>query len=163
MKRLTLRLPLVLLIAIFAAGCGGGDDDSTDSGTTGSAGADKSWFAEADQFCAESNGALEQAAVKRFSDGQPSRKQAIAFVESEIVPSYKEQLKALRKLTPPDDQQEDFDKAVIAFQSDIEELEKDPGSVLKGNVLQGSSKAATELGLLNCGTGGTGNGGASAG
>lgn len=163
MKRLTLLFPLVLLIAIFAAGCGGGDDDSTDSGTTGSAGADKTWLAETDQYCAEANGALQQTAVKRFSDGQPSKKQAIAFVNSEIVPSYRQQLKALRKLTPPNDQQEDFDKVVIAFQSDIQALEKDPGSVLKGNVLLSSSKAATELGLLNCGTGGTGDGEASAG
>lgn len=163
MKRLTLLLPLVLLIAIFAAGCGGGDDNSTDTGTTGSAGADKAWLAEADQYCAEANGALQQTAVKRFSDGQPSKKQAIAFVKSEIVPSYKQQLKALRKLTPPDDQQEDFDKVVIAFQSDIKELEQDPGLVLKGNVLLNSAKAATEIGLLNCGTGGTGDGGATAG
>ena len=84
MKRLTPLLPLVLLIAIFAVGCGG-DDDSTDTGTTGSANADKEYLVETDQFCGEANSQLQKKAAGAFPDGNPSKKQATAFVKSDIA------------------------------------------------------------------------------
>lgn len=167
MKRLTLLLPLVLLIAIFA-GCGGGDDDnSADTGTTGSANPDKEYLVSTDQFCGEANAQLQKKAAGAFPDGKPSKKNAVAFVKSQIVPNYGSQIGAMKALDAPGDQQEDLDKVISTFQQAIDKLDKDPASIFKGNALADSTKVATDFGFANCATGGTdvkvGTGSATAG
>jgi len=153
-KRLTPLLPLVLLIAIFAVGCGG-DDDSTDTGTTGSANADKEYVVETDQFCGEANSQLQKKAAGAFPDGNPSKKQATAFVKSDIVPNYESQIKAMKAMETPEDQQEDLDGVIGSFQKAVDKLDEDPASIFKGNALADSTKLATDFGLVNCATGGT--------
>lgn len=154
MKRLTLILPL-LLIAIIAAGCGGGDDDNSADTGTGSASPDKEYMIRTDQFCGEENVKLQKSAAGQFPDGKPSKKQATAFVKAEIVPNYEDQLKALKALDAPEDQQKDLDKVINSFQKAITKLDEDPGSIFKGNALADSMKVATDFGFVNCGTGGT--------
>lgn len=158
MRRLTLLFPLVLLIAIFAAGCGGGgDDDSTDtgSGTSGSANPEKEYLVRTDQFCGEANTQLQKKAAGAFPDGKPSKKQAVAFVNSQIVPNYESQIKAMKALDAPGDQQEDLDKVIASYQEAVDKLVKDPASIFKGNALAESTKVANDFGFANCATGGT--------
>ena len=170
-KRLAAVLISVLAIGLFAAGCGGDDDETstttTTSSTTGTSGATgatgasadtstkEGLIAAADKICAEGDKEIEAEAQETFSGGQPSPQEAQDFVTETVVPNIQKQLDQLRELDPPEADAEEFTAIIDEAQSALDELEKNPDALNP----QGSgddpfaevNKKAQQFGLTSCG------------
>jgi len=153
MKRLAFLLPVALLIAGFAAGCGGGSDDS-DSGSSDAA-AKTAFITKADDLCATSNKQIQVAVTKELGNKKPTKAIIISITRDSIVPGLEAQLKQLKALEPPSGDNAELDTFLSAFSDDIQNIKKNPSSAVSGNPMESSTNAAKNYGFDNCGSFGT--------
>lgn len=151
---------LVAGIALFAAGCGGGDDSTTDSGASGASGAsgvsgaapDKAAFIkQADAICSAGDDKIEAAQKSLGLSGQPSTAEAAKFATDTIVPTIQDELDQLSDLTPPEGDEEQVDAVISAAQDGLDAVEKDPASIIDGKQFTDANKLADAYGFQSCG------------
>ena len=148
MKPLMLFLPIALMTAALAAGCGGGSDSSTDNsadpGTT-------EFIAQADKVCKASNASIQKEILKELNGTtKQSKAQIISVTRKTIVPGLSAQFKELQKLTPPEEAVAGFDTFMSSYSADIQELKKSPELVVSGEPMKNSTVAAKNFGFNTC-------------
>jgi hypothetical protein len=125
MKRNAMLLAAGAIAAgLIAAGCGGNDDSSSDTGTDAAALTKEEYLAQGNAICAQGNAELQQA-----GGADPANAAAFdAFVADTFVPNVQGQIDQLREGIPEGDED-----TVNGFLDDAEtildEVEADPASI----------------------------------
>lgn len=163
MRNLTRLLALALAALAFAAvGCGGDDDEGTDTGATGATGVSgapltqEEFISQADAICRTSGQDIDQEANSLFSGGQPSQAEIDQFADEILVPGLQEQADGIRALTPPEGDEEEIGTMLDELEQAIDEIEQDP-SLLQASDDAGPfaevNQMAQDYGLEECGSG----------
>jgi hypothetical protein len=141
-----LLLGFVLAVALMAAGCGGGDDnsDSTTVSLTKS-----EWIAKADAVCKQGNQQINQAANQAFGNQQPSESQVQQFQTDTVLPNVQSQVDQIRALGAPSGDEDQVNKILDTVQADIDKA-KSSGAVEDSTFADGNA-LAKQYGLEVCG------------
>jgi uncharacterized protein with von Willebrand factor type A (vWA) domain len=147
---------LVALVAIsmIAAGCGGGDDSSSDSSSITKA----QFIKQADAICEKGNKENEAefeefAEEKNLSENkEPTKAQQEEAITDIVAPGVQKQIEEIDALGAPKGDEKQVEAIVTSVEEGVEEIEENPGSLIKGeNPLGKGSKLAKEYGLKACG------------
>ena len=137
-----------VVLALAAAGCGGGSDDNAPT---------KAEFArKANAICAKGNRTIEAAANRTFTTkAPPPKSEQIAFVKKDVLPSVESQVSDIRALTPPKGD-EDRVKAILdSADQAIAKTKKNPQLATeegKNDPFAPANKLARQYGLKTCGS-----------
>jgi hypothetical protein len=153
-KRLIALLAGVMAIAIVAAGCGS-SDDSTDTVVL----TKTEFIKQGDAICAKGSKALSQEA-EDFADendidtNKPTKEQQEEVIAAVVGPALQTQADELSELSAPDGEEDKTSAIIEALESGAEELEDDPGVLLKSSgkgPLDEANELANEFGFKECG------------
>jgi hypothetical protein len=143
----------VFLVALVLAGCGGGDDDSSEASIS-----KQQFMKKADQICKEANKRMEVAFVdfleKNRDIARPSGPAFEKLVGTIMVPSIKREIEELEALGAPDGDEDEVDEILTALEEGVETAEDNP-KVVTGSadtVFGIASRLAEEYGLKVCGS-----------
>lgn len=143
-----------MVVALVMAGCGGGGDSSTASGSISK----EEFVAKADAICKDGTERL-QAAIGHILKDQPnitkvSQVEQEKIVTTVLVPNVSKEVKELRALGTPDGDEERVDAMITALEEGVETAERDPQAVTKSSdaIFGIASRIAGEYGLTTCGS-----------
>ena len=148
----TFRATAALLgagLVTLGAACGGDG---------GSEGVSKSeYLAEARTICQKGNQALTAASNDVFAKLAPGQKlsdpEIESFVRTTVIPTIRDQVAQLRKLTPPKGEKDHVEEIYDELDEGLDELEKNPKKLPDGsNVFADADKVATKYGITVCST-----------
>jgi len=143
MKKLTILLTLLLAsMAMVAVGCGGSDD----SGPT-----KEEYIAEADKMCEESN--AEIIKIGKELGTNPSDKETVEAVKSDLLPELESRAKELEALERPSGDEDELEAYYQDLDDGISTVADDPEAAVASddNPFEASDKAAKEYGFKVCG------------
>jgi hypothetical protein len=120
-------LPVAVLVALLASGCGSSD-------SSGDAGMTKAQFiARADAICKESRDAINQAYAsflkanaKRVSSAADEQNQVEGVVTTVLVPSFEQQVRQLRALPAPSGDEQEVAAMLDAVQHGLNGATQQP-------------------------------------
>jgi hypothetical protein len=149
-------LAAVAAIALIVAGCGGGDDSTTE----GDASLTKAEFVkQADGICKEANSELT-VEFQKFSkennlpEGkEPTKEQGEELVEEVLIPNVQQQSEDIRELGAPSGDEDRVAAILDALDQGIEEAEEDPAALLdaQDDTFDKANELAADYGLKVCG------------
>jgi hypothetical protein len=158
-KRLITALFGVLVLALLAAGCGGGGDDSSGDGTESASSLTKAEFIkQGDEICQKGDAAIEEEANEFAEENgidteKPTEAQQEEVITQVVGPAIKRQSEEIADLGAPEGEQEAVDDIVEAVGRGADEIEEDPKAVLEGkNPLTEAGKLAKAFGFKQCGS-----------
>lgn len=143
----------LLVAALVAAGCGGGDDSSAADSIS-----KEEFIAKADAICKRSNERMEAALVdviKGESLKKLSEAKSEKLVGSVLVPNISRELEELKELGVPDGDDERVDAMISALEEGLETAEDNPEVVAttsSDTIFGIASRIAQEYGLETCGS-----------
>jgi len=154
-KRLIATLFGVLLIAAIAAGCG--SSDSTDS--TAAALTKAEFIKQGDAICEKGSKQIEEEAEEFAEENDidtsnPTDEEQEEVIESVVAPSLQTQADELNELGAPSGEEDKTGAIIAALESGADELESDPGVLLKESStgpLDEANELANEFGFKACG------------
>lgn len=144
-------------VALFAAGCGGGDS-TTDSGASGASGASGSaaltkdeFITQADALCKTGDEVINTAG-QAFGSSQPSGAELKQFVDTTLVPTIQSELDGIKSLTPPAGDEDQVNQIVTDVEDALAQTKDDPSSVLQQTgPFDKANQDAGDYGLKVCG------------
>lgn len=141
---------LAVFLSLGLAACG--SDDSGDSGDTAAEPLTKAELvAEADRICTETNDEYTVKVDENLNE-ESTTEDAVAFITEEAVPLYTEQVEQLQELQPADEVAQEWADVTAAFESDMQDLEADPESVLtEDSAFPEATRLARKFGIGVCG------------
>ena len=147
-------LAVLVALAALVAGCGGGDDTTTDSATVTLTKTE--FIKQGDAICKQANEeneaeAEEYAEENGFTLEKANKEQLEEAVSDVLVPSLNKQVEELDALGAPKGDEEKVEAIVAALEEATEEIEDDPGSVFQGQTFQKPSQLAEDYGFKVCG------------
>jgi hypothetical protein len=143
-----------MVIMLAVAGCGGGNDSSS---STGSISKEK-FVAKADAICKKGTERMQAAIFAALKHPRNLTKVSKAeqekIVATAMVPSVSREVRELRALPVPEGDEEKVDAMIRALEEGVETAERDPEAVTKSSdvVFGISSRLAGEYGLQACGS-----------
>ena len=150
-KRLIATLAGVVAIASIAAGCGGGDTETTASPT-------KAEFIEqGDAICKKGEEKLEEEADEFATENgidknKPTAAQQEEVIEQVVAPALIRQGGELRELPKPSGGEGEVEAILDALEEGAEKMEADPKQLLEGtNPVERASELARQYGFEECG------------
>lgn len=147
MKRIPLwLLGSVLVVALIGAGCGGGDDDNS---TTGSL-AKPAWIAKADAICNQGNQQINHAANQTFGNQEPSEAQVRQFQSDTLLPDVQSQIDQIKALGAPSGDEDQVNKILDTVQADIDNAKS--SGVVENSAFADGNALARQYGLKVCGS-----------
>ncbi len=141
---------LAALAAVLALGMGCGDEDGGDEGDSE---ARQEFIAQADRICGEGDAEID-AAAREFSSQRPD--EIADLVSTIIVPGQREQLEQLKRLEPPEGDEEAWSEFLDTYEQGVDQLEDAPGQVTNGeafNTILEARNIARDYGLEACARG----------
>ena len=141
---------LAALAAVLVLGMGCGDDDGGDEGDSE---ARQEFIAQADRICGEGDAEID-AAGQKFSSRRPN--DVAGLVSMIIVPGQREQLEELKRLEPPEGDEEAWSEFLDTYEQGVDQLEDAPGQVTNGeafNTILEARNIARDYGLEACARG----------
>jgi predicted small secreted protein len=147
-------LAALAAISMIAAGCGGGDDSSSEGSSITKA----QFVKQADAICEKGNKETE-AEFEEFAEEeglgenkQPSKAQQEKAITDIVAPGVQKQIEEIDGLGAPEGDEKQVEAIVTSVEEGVEEIEENPGSLTEGkNPLAKGSKLAKEYGLKACG------------
>jgi hypothetical protein len=143
----------ILAVAFAGIGCGGGDSSS---GPTISKAA---FVKKADAVCQGGNSRMEVAFAHFLEENKnvkkPSEAESEKLVGKVIVPNLKREIKELRALGVPSDDEDRVDAFISAVEEGLETAEGNPQAAVSSSseaIFGISSRLAKEYGLEVCGS-----------
>jgi hypothetical protein len=158
-KRLLALLFGVLAIALVA-GCGGGSNDTSGASTdsdSGSTPTKAQFIKQGDEICTKGDQSIEGEANEFAEENdintqKPTKAQQEEVISQVVGPAIKQQSEEIGDLGAPSGDEDRVEAIVDAVGRGAEELEEDPGALLKGtNPLAEGSKLAKAYGFKSCG------------
>ena len=157
-KRLIALLAGVMAIAIVAAGCGSGSDDSTDTVVVLTK---TEFIKQGDAICAKGSKQIEDEADEFAKDNNvdtsnPTKAEQEEVIKTVVGPVLQTQADELGALGAPDGEEDKTAAIISALEEGADELEADPASLLESNGATPLDKArelANEFGFKTCGQG----------
>jgi len=142
---------LSLLIALFAttalvAACGGDDDSSSDEPAPTKA----AYIEEADAICAADQAEFEEITTDLPNDIEAEESQAA--ITDEILPLYRDQVEALRAITPPEGDEDATSAIYDSVDTALDAIEEDPSALGDQATFEEANTLATDYGLKVCGS-----------
>lgn len=153
-KRVFALLAGALAIALVAAGCGGGSDNTTTASIS------KAEFEKkGNAICEKGEARIGQEGAKYAKEHnvkqQPTTAQFTAMVETIVIPDIQRQLDELRALGAPAGLEKQVEETFAAVEEGLEEIKKEPtkafGSEGQIPAFARANKMAKGLGLNACG------------
>jgi hypothetical protein len=133
---------LIALVSLFAAGCGGGDDDKALSKAE--------YLKQGNAICKKGNDAID-AAGQALGES-PTKAQITAFATDTLIPSVSTQIKDLRALDPPEEDADTLTALYDDAEAALEKIKANPETVASENdPFADVNKRATAYGLTECG------------
>jgi hypothetical protein len=144
MQRKMLALAVAGLVAVGVAACGddGGDDTSSETGTTAAAISEEDFVAQANEICAEGNAELDEGPEDGDFEG---------FITDALIPNIQAQVDAIEALGAPEGQEEQVAQFLEDAQTQLDALEEDP-SAIGDETFADVNEQAMALGLDECAT-----------
>ena len=136
-------------LAIAAAGCGGGDDSTTETKTSVALSRGE-FIAEADSICRRYSRELDQAAAEAFR-GPTSPDEIGRFISDEFAPATEDELDEIRALTPPEGDDRQVDAILDAAEAAVAAVRERPSLFVTGSPFAEANTLAAEYGLRVCG------------
>lgn len=142
----------LLLVALLVAGCGGGDDSSSESISK------EEFIAKADAICKQGNERMEAGFTKLLKDVKNVTKLKKAeyeeIVDEVMVPSIEREIEELRALGVPAGDEERVEAMLTALEEGKETAERNPEAVNASSdaVFGIAARIASEYGLEVCGS-----------
>jgi hypothetical protein len=150
-----LIVPLALLaVAVAAGGCGGGSAESSADVTISKT----AFVKKADAVCAKGNKRMEVVFARFLKAHKDIRRPDDAVFEklvgTALVPNIKREIRELRALGAPADDEDRVDDMITALEEGVETAEGNPQAAVKNSeaVYGISSRLAKEYGLEVCGS-----------
>jgi hypothetical protein len=144
-----------LAISLFvAAGCGGGDDSSTNANAIPKA----VFIKKADAVCTAGNKKMEVAFAHFLEENKnikhPSEADYVSLVGKVVVPNVKREIKEVRALGAPEGDEDRVSAILEALEEGVETAEEDPQAAVSSSeaIFGISSRLAKEYGLEVCGS-----------
>jgi hypothetical protein len=153
-KRFFVPFAVVLASALLVAGCGGSDDDSTETALT-----KQQFIAQADAICKQGNQEIEEG-FESFAEEndvpknqEPSKAQGKELVETVLVPSIDSQSEDIRALGAPSGDEDEISAMLDSLDEAVEEAEEDPEALFaaKSDPFGKPNELAQDYGLKVCG------------
>jgi hypothetical protein len=144
-KKLLTFVTLLSVTVLFAAGCGGDDDSSSDEPAPTKA----AYIADADAICEAGQSDFEAIVKDLPNDIEAPESQAA--ISDEIVPLYRDQIEQLRALTPPEGDEEATARIYDAVEEAVDKVEEDPSALDEVVTFEEANTLATDYGLEVCG------------
>jgi hypothetical protein len=149
-KRL-FALSAVFVLALVAAGCGGGSDSISK----------QQFITQADAICAKSNKQIQPQVVayakKVGWSGKtpPTDAQATEIANTILIPSVQSQHDQIDALGAPSGQEQQVNAILTAVQDAIDQAKKDPTALMQSNdtTFAKANQVAKDYGLTVCGQG----------
>jgi hypothetical protein len=153
-KALTAVAICMAALAIVAAGCGGGDDTTSETVVVLTK---PEFIKQADAICVKGNEAIE-GEVEDFADEndvdieKPTPEQQQEVIADVVAPATRAQVEEIAELQAPSGDEETIEAMVESVEDATVELEDEPELLLEGkNPLSEGSKLARAYGLQECG------------
>jgi len=138
-------LLLAGILALMAAGCGGGDDGGEDAAPLSKA----DFTTQADKICADGNAELESEA-EALGD-EPTQEQIEGFAADVLVPNLQGQHDDIADLGVPEGDEDDVKAILDSLQEGIDAVEADPSLITSSDdPLAEASDLAGDYGLTEC-------------
>jgi hypothetical protein len=144
-KKLLASAALLFLSALFATGCGGGDDSGSDEPAPTKA----AYIVEADAICTAGLEDFEVIVEDLPNDIEAPESQAA--ISDEIVPLYRDQIEQLRALTPPEGDEDTTAAIYDAVEDGVDKVEQDPSALDEVATFEEANALAIDYGLEVCG------------
>jgi hypothetical protein len=136
----------VLMNGLFAAGCGGGDDDSLSRAE---------FVQQADAICRKAHDRFDKAFQQAFPDGEPTQTQLKEFAATTLVPGVQGEIDDVGELEPPAADQDQVDAILEAEQAGVDKVKANPAVLspaVKEDPLAKGQKLAKAYGMKECST-----------
>ena len=154
-KSLFAALAALAAIAMIAAGCGGGGDSTTDSGSLTKA----EFLKQGNAICAKGNKEIQEgfeefAKENGFSEKkQPSKAQLTELVETVVLPKVRGQVEGIKALGAPSGEEAQVEAITDAAEEALEKGEEEPAALAseKADPFAKANKKASDYGLVKCG------------
>lgn len=142
MKAIVLGIGCALALALGIAGCGGGDDEAPTKA----------------EFTAEANAVCEDSFVRILANletasAKPDEAARQAAVTATVVPPFEEMVGELAELDPPEENGEEVEAIVAAYEESVEATKQDPAVALEekgANPYAEAFKLASKFGMNKC-------------
>jgi hypothetical protein len=143
-------------LALFAAGCGGGGDNTSSTASLTKA----QFIKKADGICESAEEKLESefesfAKQHNLSEKQPpTQKESAEAAETILLPSIEGQVEDIRALGAPSGEEQKVEELLAAVEAGVEKGKQDPVAFIEeegDNPLNKANKMAREYGLKVCG------------
>jgi len=145
-KRLAVLIPLTVVMAGFAVGCGSSSDDS--SSDSGTALTKAEYVKQADKICSDGSAALTKAVADATKSGDASATDPTKFTQDVLIPNLQGQVDDLRALSPPAGDEETTAKIYDSLQSGIDSVNEDPKNL--NGAFNEASQLAGDYGMPAC-------------
>lgn len=152
-KALLAAVAALVALAALVAGCGGGDDTTSEETVT----LTKTEFVkQGDAICKKGNDQSEKEAEEfaeenGFTLEKASKDQLEEAVGEVLVPNLNQQAEELGELGAPEGDEEQVEEIVVSLEGAADEIEEDPSLVFEDEVLKEPSKLADDYGFKVCG------------
>lgn len=152
-KALLAAVAALVALAALVAGCGGGDDTTTDETVTLTK---AEFIKQGDAICKEANEeneaeAEEFAEENGFTLEKASKDQLEEAVAEVLVPSLNQQMEELDALGAPEGDEDQVEEIIVSVEDAADEIEDDPGLVFEEATLDKPNKLAKAYGFKVCG------------
>ncbi len=153
-----LRLSFTALLTAGALGCGGGDKGPTSATNPGeSSSPSKNLFVkEANAICSQGSADLSKAAYDALPRGsRPTNAALIKFAGDRAIPILQMELDAIKRLRPPEGDEETIKVILREAQSNIDDLNATPLAFsvrTQFSVFDKTNQPAQRYGLVPCGS-----------
>jgi hypothetical protein len=152
-KALLAALAALVALAALIAGCGGGDDSTTDETVTLTK---TEFIKQGDAICKKGNDQSEKEAEEfaeenGFTLEKASKDQIEEAVVEVLVPNLNRQAQELDELGAPEGDEEQAEEIIVSLEKAAGEIEDEPSAVFEGKALKEPGNLADEYGFKVCG------------
>lgn len=143
-----LMLAGALAAGLIAVGCGGNDDESSDTGTEAAVLTKEEFIVQANAICEAGNAEINQAGEAQ--QGAPGTPEFDAFVTDTLVPNVQGQIDDIRALGIPEEDADQVNGLLDEAESILDEIAADPASVTQGDPFAPINQGLEDYGLTTC-------------